>query len=80
MSRGDDSLIHSSSRYSFISVCEPGDIMGAGAQRKADFKELTILEGFNGDIFSSKRNLIPSVLMMGLYWLTHLRDHRPCRL
>ena len=62
------------------SVCEPGDVMGAEAHGKADFRELTILEGFNGDIFSSKRNLIPSVLMMGFCWLTHSRAHRPCTL
>ena len=79
-SGGDDSFIHSSNRYSFSNVFEPGDVMGAGAHGKADFRELAILEGFNGDIFSSQRNLIPSVLMMRPCWLTHSRAHRPCTL
>ena len=45
-SGGDDSFIHPSNRHSFSSVYEPGDVMGAGAHGKADFKELIILEGF----------------------------------
>ena len=56
----NDSFVHSPSRYSLSSASERGDVMVAAADAKADygpaFKELTVLEGFSGDICSCKRN------------------------
>lgn len=46
--------------HSLSSISGRGDVMGAGADAKADygpaFKELTVLEGFNGDTCGCKRN------------------------
>lgn len=55
-------FIHSFSRYALNSTSEVDDIIRARTDAKADcgpaVKELAILEGLNGDIFSYKRKPI----------------------
>lgn len=74
----DHSFIHSSWRYLLSSASDIGDVIGAGADAKADYspsyKKLIILEGINGDIFSYKSPIPTDLNNNGIYCLTHLKS------